>query len=220
MPLYTGDSGQLLTDIWELMRGGRAAELFPISWPSKMDCPAWGISAELCHVGTRLRGVVGSTCESCYAMKGTFRAKNVVRKLNDSHEGLLDPKWTPAAVTMIRWCANERFRWMHSGDLQGVNHLRNIIRVCLETPDVLHWLPTREAETIRACRDEIPVNLRVRLSAAKVDGPAPKGWPYTSTVVTDRKRATCPTSKDGDNCGTHNCTACWDDTKNVAYLRH
>jgi hypothetical protein len=33
-----------------------------------------------------------------------------------------------------------------SGDVQGVNHLRNIIRVCLETPWVMHWLPTRDRE--------------------------------------------------------------------------
>jgi hypothetical protein len=202
------------------MRGQRAQEIFPVSWPSKMDCPAWGISALQCDVGTRLRKVAGSTCAGCYAMKGTFRSANVVKKLEQAFEGLQSPLWTPAAAAMIRWYAKERFRWFHSGDIQGINHLRNIIRVCLETPDVLHWLPTREMDTVLACRDEIPENLRIRLSATMIDGPASKRWPYTSTVVSDARKATCPSSVKGGNCGTHGCTACWDDVKNTAYAKH
>jgi hypothetical protein len=185
-----------------------------------MDCPAWGISAEKCHVGARLRGIENSTCAGCYALKGTFMAKNVVRKLRAAYEGLFDPRWTPAMIAQIHWHAKERFRWFHSGDIQSIAHLRNIIRVCLETPDVLHWLPTRESETVLACRDEIPKNLRVRLSGPMVDGPAPKGWPYTSTVVSESKRATCPTSKNGGNCADHGCTNCWSSRANIAYQRH
>lgn len=122
-------------------------------------------------------------------MKGTFRAKNVVRKLREAYEGFLNPCWTPAAVAMVRWHAKERFRWLHSGDLQGVNHLRNIIRVCLETPDVRPWLATREYDTILRCRTEIPSNLRARLSATRVDGERPRIWPHTSTVHGDDEEA-------------------------------
>lgn len=220
VPLYLGDRPQLLEDVWELMRGRAVEAVFPISYPSKMDCPAWGISAARCRVGTRLREVLGSTCRGCYAMKGTFRTANVVRKLEEAFEGLHHPKWTAAGVAVVRMYAGDRFRWFHSGDLLGVNHLRNIIRVCLETPDVLHWLPTREVDTVFACRDALPGNLRVRLSAPMVDGPAPANWPATSTVVTDPRQATCPSSKAGGNCGTHGCTACWSDRGNVSYLRH
>lgn len=59
----------------------------------------------------------------------------------------------------------------------------------------------------------------MRLSAAMIDGPAPKDWPHTSTVVT--AKATCPSSMKGGNCGTHGCTACWTaKVKNVAYAKH
>src|SRR4051794_22751450 len=50
------------------MRGKRAKEIDPLSYPSKMDCRAWGVSAAQCHVSARLSGVVGSTCEGCYAL--------------------------------------------------------------------------------------------------------------------------------------------------------
>jgi hypothetical protein len=55
-------------------------------------------------------------------MKGTFRAKNVVRKLREAYEGLLNPCWTPAAVAMVRWHAKNRFRWFHGSDVRDVNH--------------------------------------------------------------------------------------------------
>ena len=61
---------------------------------------------------------------------------------------------------------------------------RNIIRVCLETRDVLHWLRTREYEVVRACANEFPENLSVGRSGHLIDGSPPAKWPLTSTVVT------------------------------------
>ena len=52
-----------------------------------------------------------------------------------------------------------------------------------------------------------------------VDQEAAGGWNYTSTVVTDPKKATCPAPKQGNEC--KSCRACWDKkVKNVAYLAH
>ena len=39
------------------------------------------------------------------------------------------------------------FRWHDSGDVQDLDHLRRIYEVCKLTPDVQHWMPTREACT-------------------------------------------------------------------------
>ena len=80
-----------------------------------------------------------------------------------------------------------------AGDIQGVNHLRNIFRICEATRHILHWLPTREGAIIRALRDEIPDNLTIRESATKIDGPPPN-WPWTSTVVTQGGSGVCPSS--------------------------
>src|SRR4051794_26115885 len=105
------------------MTGKRALELSGgLSWTSKMgDCPSWGISATRCRVGSILARREGTTCSDCYALKGTFRFRNVTSKLERAYDALTDPQglWTPAMVAMIRWYAEERFRWFHAGDLQG-----------------------------------------------------------------------------------------------------
>ena len=86
------------------------------------------------------------------------------------------------------------------------------------TPDVAHWLPTREAGLLsKIPQDRVPANLTIRLSATKVDGPAPGSWPLTSTVVTTGR--TCPAPDQGNAC--RDCRACWDQSvKNIAYGKH
>ena len=86
------------------------------------------------------------------------------------------------------------------------------------TPDVAHWLPTREAGLLsKIPQDRVPSNLTIRLSATKVDGPAPHSWPLTSTVVTTGR--SCPAPDQGNAC--RDCRACWDrNIKNVAYGKH
>lgn len=218
VPLYTGD---IDADAWALMRGKLAEEITGgLSYPSKMDCPAWGISATRCRVGAVLAQQANTVCRSCYALKGTFRATNVTAKLDRAYRGLFDPRWTPALYALVRWHARDRFRFFHSGDFQGANHFLNIMRICAATRDVRFWIPTREAALVREHAAAIPPNAVVRVSGNVIDGPAPSWWPATSTVVTDPRRATCPSSKLGGNCGTHGCTACWAAAGNVAYAKH
>jgi hypothetical protein len=218
IPLYAGD---IDADAWGLMRGKLAEEITGgLSYPSKMDCPAWGISATRCRIGSVLARQENTVCHACYAMKGTFRAKNVTDKLERAYRGLFDSRWTPALYALIRWNAKDRFRFFHSGDFQGKNHFLNIMRICAATRDVLFWIPTREIALVRENAGAIPGNAVVRVSGNVIDGPAPTWWPTTSTVVTDPAAATCPSSKEGGNCGTHACTACWTGMGNVAYLRH
>lgn len=204
------------------MNRKRAEELGgKLSYPSKMDVAGHGIDANRCRVGSQLRNVVGSTCEDCYALKGAFLFPAVKTVMQENYEKLKNELWTPALAAQIRWLGEERFRWMVSGDVQGIVHLRNIIRVCLATPEVCHWLPTREANTVRHCPDAIPSNLVIRLSAAMVDGDPPRNWPTTSTVVSAEADATCPSSVEGGSCADNECTACWDrSVGNVAYLKH
>lgn len=218
IPLYTGDIDR---DAWQLLRGGLAEQITGgLSWPSKMDCPAWGISATRCRIGSILARQPNSVCHGCYALKGTFRASNVVDKLERAYQGLFDERWTPALYALIRWHAKDRFRFFHSGDFQNQNHFRNIMQICAATRDVLFWIPTRETALVRDHATAIPPNAVVRVSGNVIDGPVPAWWPTTSTVVTDRDAATCPSSTAGGNCATHQCTACWTAPGNIAYLRH
>lgn len=56
---------------------------------------------------------------------------------------------------MINWESDDLFRIFHSGDLQGVNHLKNLDTVAWHVPHVTLWVPTREREIVLAVRREI-----------------------------------------------------------------
>ncbi|MCC7420009.1 MAG: hypothetical protein IT428_07010 [Planctomycetaceae bacterium] len=189
-----------------------------LSITEKMPCPSWGIPATRCRLGALLAKKEGTVCGDCYALKGRYRFDKVQAKLEERYKGLFDPLWTPAMVHLIRWCCDRYFRWFDSGDVQGENHLQNIVTIAEAVPDVQMWLPTREAETVRKV-GEFPPNLTIRLSANKIDGKAPD-WPMTSVV----RRAggegyACPSRTQGNSCRA--CRACWDrDVENVVYTLH
>jgi len=110
------------------------------------------------------------------------------------------------------------FRWHDSGDVQSLKHLFKIYEVARRSPDVAHWMPTREA-WVKKYIDRAPANLVIRFSATMVDQAAPSSWPNTSIVVTDAAQATCPAPKQDNAC--KDCRACWDPKiKNIAYLAH
>ncbi len=110
------------------------------------------------------------------------------------------------------------FRWHDSGDVQNLDHLRRIYAVCKLTPDVQHWMPTREAWT-KDYIVEAPDNLVVRFSIPMVDQAAGTSWPHTSTVSTKKIDVTCPAPLQGNQC--KDCRACWDKSvSNVCYGEH
>jgi hypothetical protein len=74
------------------------------------------------------------------------------------------------------------FRWHDSGDIQSLKHLAKIFKVARLTPDVNHWLPTREA-WVKPYVGRAPKNLVIRFSMPMVDQPAAESWSHTSTVV-------------------------------------
>ena len=122
--------------------------------PSKMPGYSYGISAKNCITGSKLRKVPGSVCSSCYAMTDWYHSW---RPLLMGHarrwNGLRHPRWVDAMVRMISSACtppDNYFRWHDSGDLQGLWHLENIVRVAERTPEVNHWIPTREYGIVAA----------------------------------------------------------------------
>ena len=187
-----------------------------LSKPSKMPGPAYNLPAWACKTGAKLRKVPGSPCYGCYAFKGRYNFSNVQQALQRRLEALESPLWVEAMVTLIK--GQEFFRWHDSGDIQSEQHLKNIFEVCKLTPETKHWLPTQEREYLKD-PEAVPANLIIRLSGSKIDGPSPKAWPWTSSVVTSSEARTCPAPEQGNECGS--CRACWDkSTPNVAYGKH
>lgn len=200
------------------------ADVGGLSITSKMPGPSWGISAELCNVGSRLVDVEGSTCSGCYALKNAYVWKTT-RTAQDRRLDALqrDPeRWSVSMAAVINRKKLREFRWHDSGDLQDAAHLAAIVRVAELTPDCAHWLPTREYELVKG--KTFPSNLTVRASAHMIDGPAPNLGLPTSTVSShgadvpaDSHR--CPAPQQGNECG--DCRACWDpEVQNVDYVKH
>ena len=188
-----------------------------LSKPSKMPGPAYNLPAYKCITGQKLAKVPGSVCFGCYALKGRYRFRPVKSAMERRLEALKDPGWVDAMIQLIK--PHKEFRWHDSGDIQSLEHLQNIFRVCRSTPGTKHWLPTREAQILKRVKvNEVPRNLVIRFSSHMVDQGPVSFWPWTSTVTTDGQHS-CPSSKQGNKC--LDCRACWDrDIRNISYGKH
>ena len=190
-----------------------------LSKPSKMPGWAYGLPAAECKTGSKLAKVPGSVCSGCYALKGCYVFPVVQAAQYRRLEAIRSPLWVGAMVLLINSKKSKEFRWHDSGDLQSLEHLQNIFRVCRSTPDTKHWLPTREAQILKRVKvNEVPRNLVIRFSSHMVDQGPVSFWPWTSTVTTDGQHS-CPSSKQGNKC--LDCRACWDrDIRNISYGKH
>lgn len=208
----------------------------PLGYPSKMPATSYGISAKSCKIGAKLAKIEGSVCFGCYALKGNYIYPSVQIAHDKRLAGLSNPAWTAAMVTLLKAAhakgrgRNGKFkpghhRWHDAGDLQSVEHLTKICAVAAMTPELKHWLPTRELGIVKAYRAQggtIPSNLTIRVSATMVDGDPSQAWPVTSGVYTKkppRGARACPAPKQDGHCG--DCRACWNPkVKHVVYALH
>lgn len=203
-----------------------------LSWPSKMPCPAWGVSARECLRGRELAREAGTVCSRCYALRGRYVTGGVATAHRRRLEALESPLWSEAMATLVdAYCRGGYFRWFDSGDLQSPEHLDKIVWIARRTPTVRHWLPTREVLIVGELRHAVPPNLAVRVSADLIeDRPSAPTWDLpTSTVHRHpgepvpagsglrRHSIECRAYLRGHHCGP--CRACWSPkVRNVSYL--
>ena len=183
---------------------------------SKMPGLSYSLPAWECKTGSKLRKIKNSVCSMCYALKGNYTRYKAIKAAQYVRlQSLNDARWTAAMVTQVK--RQKYFRWHDAGDVQSSEHMQKIIEVCKLTPDTQHWLPTQERQYLPDPGD-VPKNLIIRLSAAKVNGTAGNAWSHSSTVVTDGS-ASCLAPSQGGKC--LDCRACWNkDVKNVSYGKH
>ena len=186
----------------------------------KMPGLSYSLPAWECITGKKLRKIKNSVCAGCYALKGNYTRYPAIKAAQYYRLAtLMEPNWVPAMVTQVK--RQSWFRWHDAGDLQSVEHLKNITKVCRRTPKTSHWLPTRETRILveyKKRKYRIPKNLLIRVSGTKVNGAAPSFWPWTSQV-TDGKGKTCPAPEQGGKC--QSCRQCWDRSiPNIVYGKH
>jgi hypothetical protein len=116
-----------------------------LSKPSKMPGKAYGLPAKECKTGSKLAKIPGSTCSSCYALKGCYVFKVVQEAQYTRLAAIRHPLWVQAMTFHLLHQKADVFRWHDSGDVQDLKHLAKIFKVARLTPNIRHWLPTREA---------------------------------------------------------------------------
>ena len=191
----------------------------------KMPCPTYNTPASLCVTGSKLRKTKGTTCHGCYAMKGNYLFPSVKEGLTKRFHAFLHPRFVEAMTFMIkRYSAKSGyFRWFDSGDLKDMAMLEKIVMICQQTPEIEHWLPTREVKVVSdylKIYKQFPDNLTVRVSSPMIDG-KPLNFDYTSTVHHKEKAMghDCPARFQDNEC--RDCRACWSkEVKNVSYHKH
>ena len=190
-----------------------------LSKPGKMPGFAYSTPAAACKTGTKLRLIPNSVCSNCYAFeRGRYKFDNVKQAQYKRLDSLRRPLWVQAMAFQINSKKSKYFRWHDSGDVQDLKHLLKIFKVCKLTPEVKHWMPTREA-WIKKYMHRCPENLTVRFSGQMVDAAPVKSWAHTSTVTTKPGARTCPAPDQGNVCG--DCRACWDKSiSNIVYGEH
>lgn len=208
------------------------AEVGGLSTPSKMPWYGWSISASRCKTGGKLAKIPGTVCSDCYAMRGRYNfdaTKNALERRLDTYNADAPRVWIDNMVELLnRKAANVEpdrryFRWFDSGDLQSLDMLESINSVCLGTPSVTHYLPTKEYRIIKHFRNRIETrktvlapNLVIRVSAPYVDKPFKTARYYgfgTSVTKSTPSEGSCPAYLQGGKC--LDCRACWDDSIDV-----
>ena len=181
---------------------------------SKMPGLSYSLPAWECKTGSKLRKVKGSVCSACYALKGNYtRYKAIKAAQYDRLEKIKNSLWVAAMVVQVK--RQKYFRWHDAGDVQDLEHLKKIYSVCKLTPEVKHWMPTREA-WIKNHLTSKPSNLVIRFSPPMI-GQRNDSWPNSSMVV--ETGASCPAPSQGGKCGS--CRQCWDSNiKVVSYGKH
>ena len=207
-----------------------------LSEPEKMPCKAYALPTEACKKGWELRHSAGDLiCKLCYAAGHHYRTGRVNAKMQERLLSLKNEQWVEAMIFLVSKIeSKDVFRWHDSGDIQGVWHLDNIVRIADACPKVRFWLPTIEYDMVEQYLiggGTISSNLQIRLSAEKIDDPSVvrrvaknlNAYPRVknkmgiSWVTRNKDLATCEATTTRHKC--EHCRDCWN-VKEVVYYLH
>lgn len=208
-----------------------------LSRPSKMPWWSWSTPASACITGGKLAKQSGTVCSGCYALKGFYMFPAAQNAMARRLAASTHPRFVEAFILVLNqlWLktrkrrddgmTENRFRWFDSGDLQSVEMLERINNIASATPQIQHWLPTREAKIVQvflAKHGDFAPNLCVRLSVALVGSlPSrrPQGLPFATVGVESPDVPQCPSLKYQDN-QCKQCDKCWDRKTDINYPLH
>ena len=175
-----------------------------------------------CGVGSKLSKCPDTPCFNCYAdERGNYTYPSVHVNRTKHAVAVFHPMWKYAMHKLIKHYvdpSDPHFRWLDSGDLVNAQMLLDIIWLARLLPRIKFWLPTQERQILRSVLkyEEIPDNLCIRISSAKLDNHYVPTSSYpllnrnklcTSSVSTTGEHD-CPSEQYNNTCG--RCRLCWD----------
>ena len=194
-----------------------------LSNTSKLGCKSISLNAKSCKTGSKLAKKKGSVCFGCYALKGCYQFPVVQDAMARRMEFFNSPNFIPIMVWLLSSLRKKKFRWFDSGDVQSVLMALNILEICNQTPEIKHWIPSKEYKIWREALkiQKLPDNVCLRISSPNIDQEPLKGFENTSTVHKDKKAfgLECIAYKQDGKC--LDCEACFNKkVKNVSYPLH
>lgn len=217
------------------MDNGLERPIVRLSRVGKMPCKSFSLPARTTCPGSIVKGEgkveVCGVCRKCYATKGNYRFPKVKAVREENLEATKHPSFVADMVAklegeLIKEKMNTGadfiyFRWFDSGDIYSPEFAEKVFKICVQTPFVRHWIPTKsyDVDGIREWIQKLEIlpNVCVRKSGKELDK-LPEVDGCTSTVHTKNPIGfNCPAI--GSRCG--NCRACWNKKiKNISYSLH
>ena len=194
-----------------------------LSNTSKLGCKSISLNAKNCKTGSKLAKKKGSVCFGCYALKGCYQFPVVQNAMERRMKFFYHKDFIPIMVFLLSSLRKKKFRWFDSGDVQNTIMALNILEICRLTPDIKHWIPSKEYKIWREALkiQKLPKNVCLRMSSPNIDQEPLKGFENTSTVHKDKKAfgLECIAYKQDGKC--LDCEACFNKkVKNVSYPLH
>jgi len=194
-----------------------------LSSTSKLGCKSISLNAKSCKTGSKLAKKKGSVCFGCYALKGCYQFPVVQNAMERRMKFFYHKDFIPIMVFLLSSLRKKKFRWFDSGDVQNTIMALNILEICKLTPDIKHWIPSKEYKIWREALkiQKLPDNVCLRMSSPNIDQEPLKGFENTSTVHKDKKAfgLECIAYKQDGKC--LDCEACFNKkVKNVSYPLH
>ena len=194
-----------------------------LSNTSKLGCKSISLNAKSCKTGSKLAKKKGSVCFGCYALKGCYQFPVVQNAMERRMKFFYHKDFIPIMVFLLSSLRKKKFRWFDSGDVQNTIMALNILEICKLTPDIKHWIPSKEYKIWREALkiQKLPDNVCLRMSSPNIDQEPLKGFENTSTVHKDKKAfgLECIAYKQDGKC--LDCEACFNKkVKNVSYPLH
>ena len=185
-----------------------------LSQTSKMPCLSYNLKAVDCCV---------VNCDYCYAKTGRYLFSNVVNTQLWRDNDWKQESWASRMVTALS--GEQYFRWFDSGDLYCQDLINKVYQVCLETPQVRHWIATKAymKPLLDLSRLESLDNLALRYSGMAIDKPDQLTGKVRALILTepngDYGHICKATTTDIHKC--LDCRACWDKSQDtIEYKLH